>query len=79
MAVSTFQATYGTLVVAGLVDREHKGSYTLQITAADGGVPISRKVRKPPFSFFSLYVLKSPALLYCFTRRPLRAMFAAQF
>ena len=42
--LSFWQDSYGTLVVAGLIDRELKDSYTLQITATDGGVPISRKV-----------------------------------
>ncbi|XP_078366665.1 protocadherin Fat 4-like [Oculina patagonica] len=37
------QDTYGTVQIKSHVDREQKNNYTLTVTAADGGVPLSRK------------------------------------
>jgi len=38
------QDTYGTVTIKSHVDREQQDGYTLTVTAADGGVPLSRKV-----------------------------------
>ena len=43
-ALLSSQDTYGTVKIKGHVDREQQSSYTLTVTAADGGVPLSRKV-----------------------------------
>lgn len=39
-----FQGHYGTVRIKRNVDREQKNIYNLEITAADGGVPLSKKV-----------------------------------
>lgn len=56
-SLHSLQETYGTVQIKGHIDREQKSNYTLTVTAADGGVPLSRKVMNASHSTISFRLL----------------------